>query len=161
MYRSKHRGVVTVEFALGFMLFWTMLIAWVEVSYMSYVTAISDLAISEASRSAKTETDTYITAFYQVLNDSNSIWKSLVDESNFTATVQFIGSIDDLTNFAGVCAPADGQQTASCGTETNSTIAIYSISYEYTSLFSQFIDSSVFSREVLVVQEYERDQFQI
>lgn len=43
------RGIASIEFALGFMAFWLMCMAWVEMSYLSYVSAISDLAISEAA----------------------------------------------------------------------------------------------------------------
>ncbi|SON49505.1 TadE/TadG family type IV pilus assembly protein [Vibrio tapetis] len=159
---KQQSGVVTVEFALGFGLFWMMVVAWMEMSMMSYVSAISDLAISEASREAKKETSSYISAFYQVLNESDSIWKNLVDEENFSASVRYINTFDDLLAVADTCAVAEGSQTNTCGTESNAAIAIYSISYNYQSVFTYFLDTeSVFSREVIVVQEYERDQFQI
>lgn len=159
---KRHNGVVTVEFALGFGLFWMMVVAWMEMSMMSYVSAISDLAISDASRQAKKETSSYISAFYQVLNESDSIWKNLVDEENFSASVRYVNSLDDLVAVANTCAVAEGSQTNTCGTESNSAIAIYSISYDYKSVFTYFLETeSVFSREVIVVQEYERDQFQI
>jgi len=162
MKRSFVRGSVTIEFAMGFMLFWLMVVAWVEISMMSYVSAVSDLAIAEASRAAKKETEAYVTAFYQVLNNSNSIWKDVVNKDGFTASVQYVGSIDDLTNIADVCVPDAGQQTVTCGVESGSSIAIYHISYDFKTIFTFFLDTdSVFSREVIVVQEYERDQFQI
>ncbi|MDN3681424.1 pilus assembly protein [Vibrio tapetis subsp. quintayensis] len=159
---KRNNGVVTIEFALGFGFFWLMVVAWVEISMMSYVSAISDLAISEASRQAKKETSSYISAFYQVLNESNSIWKNLVDEENFSASVRYVNTLEDLVAVANTCAVAEGNQTNTCGTESNSAIAIYSISYNYHTVFAFFLDTeSVFSREVIVVQEYERDQFQI
>ncbi len=159
---KRNNGVVTIEFALGFGFFWMMVVAWVEISMMSYISAISDLAISDASRQAKKETDSYISAFYQVLNESDSIWKNLVDEENFSASVRYINTLDDLVAVADVCAVAEGSQTNTCGTESNAAIAIYSISYNYHTVFTLFLDTeSIFSREVIVVQEYERDQFQI
>ena len=39
--KRKQTGVATIEFVLGFMAFWLMCMAWVEMSYLSYISAIS------------------------------------------------------------------------------------------------------------------------
>jgi len=155
------KGIASIEFALGFMAFWLMCMAWVEMSYLSYISAISDLAISEAARSAKVSEGGYRAVFEGVINDNNALWSGVVDESNFRMSVQYIGAIADLAN-VNPCEVPDGESFAECGTATDSAMAIYRIDYDFTSIFTYFMDtSSIVSREVIVVQEYERDAFEI
>ncbi|GAK83914.1 Flp pilus assembly membrane protein TadE [Vibrio ponticus] len=162
MRKKKHKGGVTIEFALGFFAFWLMIAAWAELSFMSYVSAVNDLAISEASRAAKKDTQNYIDSFYAQLEDSNSVWSGLVDKSKFRASVRYVADMDALELIDAVCLPAEGEQTAECGVADDSAIAIYYISYDFNSIFGYFIDEeTIFGREVIVVQEYERDQFNI
>ncbi len=160
--KRKQKGTASIEFAIGFFAFWVMIMAWVEVGYMSYVSALSDYAISEASRQAKKDTETYQTVFDEVLRSNDSLWAKVVDKSNFSASIKYVAHLSDLDAVTEPCIPPAGQQVATCGNEVNSAIAIYYISYDYEGLFSYFFDgSSLFSREVIVVQEYERDQFEI
>ncbi|WP_117235025.1 TadE family protein [Vibrio maerlii] len=158
----KQKGVASIEFAIGFFAFWLMLIAWVEVSYMSYITSISDYAISEAARQAKKDTQSYQQVFHQVLSNSDSLWAGLVDKNNFSASIKYVSDIAELSQVTEPCLPKGGEALTTCGTEANSAIAIYYINYDYEGLFSYFFDgSTLFSREVIMVQEYERDQFEI
>ena len=161
MTKSKQGGVVTIEFALGFFAFWLMIAAWAEMSYISYISSIGDLAIAQASRQAKKDTSNYDTVFQNVINEDDQIWSNLVDISQFDMTVEFVDSLTDLETIVTACEP--DEDANSCGApETGSAIAIYRISYDYDSVFGYFLDeTTVFSREVIVVQEYQRDQFQI
>ncbi len=160
--QQKQRGVVAIEFAIGFFSFWLMCVAWIEMSYMSYISAISDLAIAEAARSAKVEQTDYLTTFNQVIRSSTSLWGGFVDERNFSYSVQYLSSIDDLVDYTANCIPQEGNSSVECGSVNNSAIAIYRISYDFHSIFSFFMDqTTVFSREAIVIQEYERDKFQI
>ena len=72
--KKKQKGVVTIEFALGFFAFWLMVAAWAELSFMSYISAVNDLAIAEASRSAKKDTQDYIDSFYEQLEMYSSFF---------------------------------------------------------------------------------------
>ena len=160
--RKRQKGVVTIEFALGFFAFWLMIAAWAELSFMSYVSAVNDLAISEASRTAKKDNQDYIDSFYEQLEASDSVWSGLVDKSKFRASVRYLGDMNELQQVDDICLPGDGIQTVECGVPDNAAIAIYYISYDFDSIFSYFIDeATIFGREVIVVQEYERDQFEI
>ncbi|MFC1234490.1 TadE/TadG family type IV pilus assembly protein [Vibrio sp. F74] len=162
--KKRQKGVVAIEFAIGFFAFWLMVAAWVEMSYMSYVSALGDYAISTASREAKKDTETYVSTFKNVLVESDSVWSNFVNPSNFQASVYYVKDLSELFNIPAseICTPADGAQTATCGNEIDSAIAIYKITYQFTSVFTYFFDtSSVFSREVIVVQEYERTLFKI
>lgn len=71
--RNKQNGSASIEFVMGFMAFWFMCMAWVEMSYMSYISAINDLAISEVSRSAKKGEERYLDIVDEVLYRDNSI----------------------------------------------------------------------------------------
>lgn len=160
--KKKQKGVVAIEFALGFMGFWLMCMAWVEMSYMSYVSAIGDLAIAEASREAKKDNDTYLASFQAVLNRDDSIWSNIVDSNNFVTTIRYVKDVDELVSVVDGCEPSQNQTSAECGSADKSSIAIYRISYDFDSMFTYFMDqTTVFTREVIVIQEYERSQFGI
>lgn len=148
---ASQKGVASIEFALGFFAFWLMCMAWAEMSYMSYVSAIGDIAIAEASREAKVAPSTYQVAFdYQVafenaLQKEGAIWSTLVDTDNFSASVVFHNTVGELVAYdkgMSVC-------TESC----NSAIAIYQLDYKFTPIFTYFLGEQVFSREVIVIQE--------
>lgn len=164
--RAWQKGVVTIEFALGFFAFWLLIAAWTEMSYIAYVTSIGDLAVSEASRLAKKDTENYITVFKDELNNSDAFWSKFVNSENFTVSVRYVKDLDELKAVTEVCIPDpdDSSQTITCGGgEEDKAIAIYYVSYHYDSIFGYFDDEggSVFAREIIVVQEYERDQFEI
>ncbi|MDN2483724.1 TadE/TadG family type IV pilus assembly protein [Vibrio agarivorans] len=178
----KTKGAGTIEFVLGFMLFWWMCMAWAEASFMSYVSALGDLAVSEAARATKVKSydscseadrdpDTgacitpqsfYDDIFEQVLREESSLWSSLVTSDRFQWKVHYLESVDALSNY----------EPNSCGwieidgvcdvlkQPSGKAIAVYRINYEYTPMFNYFMDSrKLFIREAIVIQEYERDQF--
>lgn len=162
--KHKQKGVVAIEFALGFMAFWLMCMAWVEMSYMSYVSAICDVKISQAARQAKKvdfggsasgSTAAYLSTFRGVITDNDSIWSGVVDNTKFKTSVTYLSSVNGLVTQTARCLPATGQNSATCGNAKDSPIAIYSISYDFNSIFSFFIDNTTFAREVIVIQEYE------
>lgn len=157
---AKQKGVASIEFALGFFGFWLMCMAWAEMSYISYISAMGDLAISEASRNAKLQDSDYITAFQRSLNRSDSIWAGLVDSANFRISIRYLSTIQALVEQIEPCLVAKGQQSAVCGNETGSAMAIYRIDYDFNSMFSYFMDkTTVFTREVVVIQEYQLGTF--
>ena len=161
--RFKQKGVVSIEFALGFFAFWLMMAAWVEMSYMSYVSSVGDYAIAKASRVAKKDTEDYVSTFKSILESDDSILSSLVDSTKFKVGVRYLNSLSELQSVTDVCSTNDDDEFV-CGSEgeTNKAIAIYHLEYDYEGIFSYFLDNNtVFSREVIVVQEYERDQFDI
>lgn len=161
-FRKNQKGVVAIEFALGFFGFWLMCMAWVEMSYMSYISAIGDLAIAEASRTSKVQEEKYLQAFENAIHDSDSLWAGVVDTHNFRISIQYLDSIANLVAQKEPCLPGEKQVTAECGSESESALAIYRIDYDFNSIFTYFMDeSTVFSREVIVIQEYERSEFEI
>ncbi len=168
--KIKQKGVVAIEFAIGFMAFWMMCMVWIEMSYMSYVSAICDVTIAKAARIAKKANldadpnpanTMYLSSFESALKDSGSAWGKLVDPEKFHATVHYLRSVDDLVKVEKACKPDKNNK---CGADKidNSPIAIYRISYDFNPTLTFFMhDDTVFTREVIVVQEYERTNFKI
>lgn len=162
--RTSKNGAVAVEFALGFGVFWAMCILWAEMSYVSYVSALGDLLISDASHYAKLNpndlSDDQQTNFNQdfqsIINQQGGIWSSIVSPEGFKTSIQFVQSYEELANLQNVCITSkEGNQ---CGTPAGAPIAIYRINYDYQPIFSTFLGdgNDVFVREMTVIQEYQR-----
>ncbi|MBE4579473.1 pilus assembly protein [Vibrio navarrensis] len=167
-YRSKkkNKGVASIEFSIGFIFFWFMCAFWVEVSLMSYISSLGDLAISETVRQSKTlkNTNEFSNTFKNLLNNDRSLWNPFIKRENLAISVQYIKSIDDLAKQdpSNVCVVPQGQQERICGTAGDSPIAVYRFSYQYKPIFNYFIDSkTLFTREMIAVQEYQRDKFNV
>lgn len=164
--KKSKKGVVAIEFAAGFFAFWLMCLFLAEVSYVSYVSALGDLMITKATRNTKLVKDeqSFATAFNEALNEQNSIWKTLVTQQGFQRSIRYVDSFSDLENVTTTCEPAEGQSSVECNkpdADEQIAIAIYRVSYNYKPIFSKFFgdDTTVFSREMIVVQEYQRDKF--
>lgn len=168
---SKQNGAVAIEFVMGFMLFWWLCMAWVELSYMSYISAVSDLAVSEASRVTKLDNtidgscegcnQTYIQRFQQELSVSDSLWSQFIDPNKFRYSIQYLQTPEALEQLdENYCMVQENETMKACGLQENSAIAIYRINYSYRPMFNYFLnEEQLFMREVIVIQEYERDQF--
>jgi tight adherence protein E len=145
-----------------------MCIAWVEMSFMSYISAVGDLALSHSAQVAKkysgtgSETEVkaaFLNAFKTEL-ENGSLWHYVADANDFILSVRYVESYSDLANITEACVPDKKDKSTTCGDATDSALAIYRISYNYTPLFNYFIDSDqMFSRETIVIQEYQRDKF--
>lgn len=164
--RSSTRGVAALEFVAGFFSFWLMCLFLAEVSYISYVSALGDLMITRATRNTKLVKDeqTFSQAFNDALKEQDSLWKYLVSSQGFQRSIRYVDKFEDLENVTDSCMPKDGESSAECNKPKENeqlAIAIYRVSYNYTPIFSSFVGSqkSVFSREMIVVQEYQRDKF--
>ncbi|MCF1437574.1 MAG: pilus assembly protein, partial [Shewanella sp.] len=70
-------------------------------------------------------------------------------------------SIEELGNYTGQCRAADDESIElECGEPKFSAIAVYAVEYDYQPMLSGFIaEPGMLRREVIVVQEYERDAF--
>ncbi|MFA0412211.1 TadE/TadG family type IV pilus assembly protein [Vibrio renipiscarius] len=173
MKRKPQCGVATIEFVMGFMLFWWLCMAWVEASYMSYISAVSDYAVGEATRVTRLDNSvdgscsgshcasSYSEQFRRALNQNDSLWAQFIDPAKFMFSIQYLKTPTDLEQLSDDYCPIDeGMTESECGTAKDSAIAVYRINYNYTPIFNYFInDNQLFSREVIVIQEYERDKF--
>ncbi|SBS25887.1 hypothetical protein MAQ5080_00397 [Marinomonas aquimarina] len=150
---KKQSGLVSLELALGFVSFWLVCMIWIEMSYVSYVSAMGDMMISHASSQAKRGEDVdFQVAFNDSLNQSDSLWESFIgDGSGFESCVYYVTSYTALKSLGedtDICEQGDGA-------DDTAPIAIYQVHYGYTPMFTTFTDSTpdLFSREMIVIQE--------
>ncbi|CUB02752.1 hypothetical protein [Marinomonas fungiae] len=162
--RSSNRGVAALEFVMGFAAFWGMCLLWAEMSYVSYVSALGDVLISNASHYAKLNPNdlsdqnqaNFNQDFQTIIRQQDSLWSALVTPEGFKTSIQFVQSYSDLATLNTICPTTkSGNQ---CGTAIGAPIAIYRINYEYQPIFSSFFGASadIFAREMIVIQEYQR-----
>lgn len=155
---SKHRGVAAIEFALGFIFFWYMCIAWVEMSFISYISGIGDLAIAEAAHVAKVSksSDDFAALFRAELEKSHSLWRYVANSDNFSISVTYLDGFQSLVDYDPAdCDSSDSDEV--CG-DAKSNIAVYHLTYDYSPIFNMFLNSNaLFAREFIAVQEYKRE----
>lgn len=160
---SKESGVAAIEFSLGFLAFFMMIALFFEITYMSYISSITDLMIAQAVRDSKlhNQGSDFKTIFENRLKSDQEIWSSLVNKNNFRFSIRYVKDFSMLKNVKAICEPKneDGEVVDGvCGEALGSPIAIYRISYDYIPVFN-FYSKGFFSREMIVVQEYQRDAF--
>lgn len=166
--KRKQKGVFIIETALGLVAFLMMIFYWVEVSYMGFVSSLMDYTATEASRSSRTASlDDYKQEFQKILMEEQdspgSIWFHFLDTDRFEDNIEvyYYEKVEDMA-----CQINDSENHSYCnytGTAEGAPLAIYRVSYPYrpvfTSLFVKPGNSLTISREVIAIQEYERDQF--
>ncbi|WP_217510388.1 TadE/TadG family type IV pilus assembly protein [Vibrio metschnikovii] len=162
----RKKGVATIEFVGGFFAFWLMCMAWVEMSFMSYVSSLGDLAIANAAREVKrSDSIDYEKQFAEILKQENSLWRHLINTGNFKYSVHFVEKLKDLANYEKDCLLVEVDDETPpdklpCSNPENRAIAVYRITYDYQPMFNFFLSSeTVFSREAIVIQEYQRENF--
>lgn len=146
MKRRKEHGVVSIEVAIGIFPLLLMFFAWMEISYMGYVSSLVDYAISEGARQSKaavagaSEKDTtkinYGPIFKSVINNDNSLWSGFVDLSKFKFTNFHYKNIVDLDK---TCNEPEECNLDSELKAYQAPIAVYQLSYEYNPIFGVFI----------------------
>ncbi|WP_077650929.1 hypothetical protein [Salinivibrio kushneri] len=129
---------------------------------MSYVSALGDLAISRAAQHAKKQkTEDFLPVFKQSLNDDSSLWHALIDVDNYRISVHYVNEYNTLATITEGCESEDEDDRETvCGEPEEAPIAIYNVSYDYQPTFNLFLDkNTLFSREMIVIQEYQRETF--
>ncbi|MDK9737083.1 pilus assembly protein [Vibrio sp. D404a] len=160
--RSFNKGVASIEFVFGFMAFWLMCVCFIELSYLSFISSINDLIITESVRESKINQGSYKDSFKQLVIENTNMWAGIIDENKFRMSIYYIESINALAGVTESCAFDEGESFTQCGNPKGSAIAIYHIEYQYKALFDFLLtDDFILKREVLSIQEYERDQFYI
>ena len=160
--RKYNKGVASIEFVFGFMAFWAMCVCFIELSYLSFISSINDLIITESVRESKINQGNYKDSFKKLVNENSEIWFGIIDENKFRMSIYYIDSISKLESTTEPCAVIEGESFTQCGNPIGSEIAIYNIEYQYNPIFNYLLnDEFILKREVLSIQEYERDQFYI
>ncbi|MGM7744266.1 TadE/TadG family type IV pilus assembly protein [Yersinia enterocolitica] len=144
----SHRGSITIEFSMVFILFLFILLSGAEISRLFYISASLDLAVSEAAKSAKnkelTDNSSYASVLQQKLATHDGVLGSFIAKNNeVVASVVFSESISDIMN----------NRTS---TDHNLPLAKYSVSYLYRPIFFPISPSwanTLLLREVIFAQE--------
>lgn len=173
-YSHKNRGLVSIEFSMGFVFFMLIFFVWAQIAYMGYISGIIDYTIAETARNTRAsipvrndannnQNATYQTQFRSFLAEQTGIWGLIVNPDNFVIKTYHYDSIASLSTS---CTGDEDEAEADClanqstGNETNVPIAVYQVSYSFNPLFNLFNPQELsLKREVFVVQEYERDKF--
>ncbi|MFM2477414.1 hypothetical protein [Celerinatantimonas sp. MCCC 1A17872] len=184
MNQHRLKGVVSIEFAMGFFFFMLMFFVWAQMAYAGYISGLIDYTLAETARdtrasipsqtsrdeadSSTSQQSAYEIQFKTHLKEQAGVWANFIDFDKFHMNVYYYSSLDKLV---GSCDDSDDEHTndssGNClsngvaSSETDAPIAVYQASYDFTPLYNLFDSSSDLSlkREVFVVQEYERDKF--
>jgi tight adherence protein E len=151
----EQAGVATIEFSLTIILFLFMVLFVAEISRMAYISSVIDLAISEAAKDAKNApagAAGYNARFNARLNQrGGSLWGFLTNKGAVLVDITYSDSLAQMIATGGTA-----------GNARNKPLARYHVNYKYQPMFVPFPNSlaySLFDREVIFVQEYERSKF--
>lgn len=151
----RREGVASIEFAMAFFGFFIMVMFVAEIARLSYMSAVIDLAVTEAAKEAKNAKQPSSAAYQsrfkaRLTDDSGRLWKFLTSEDAVSVQVNFAHNINDLltNNYSA--------------TSDESPLARYQLKYHYHPMFFPFPGmwaGTLLNREVIFVQEYERSAF--
>lgn len=149
-------GVASIEFSLTVLAFVFMIFFIAEIARLTYISAVIDLAVSEAGKEAKnapaTKGSDYSSRFKSRLEQSGgTLWHFLTKADEVNITISYASSIADMVNRGG-----------NTTTYVEQPIARYLLVYRYHPMFfpfPEYLTRSLLNREVIFVQEYERSQF--
>ncbi|WPM84881.1 TadE family protein [Apirhabdus apintestini] len=125
-----NRGVATVEFVFSIFTFVIMLFFVAEIARISYISAVLDLAVSEAAKEAKNAPDyetKYEDRFRSRFKHGGAIWSFLTYNNAVSMKIFYSNSIPDMFETGGVE-----------NLTKDSALARYWINYNYKPMFFPF-----------------------
>lgn len=151
----EQQGGATIEFSLTVIIFIFMVFFVAETARLAYVSAVIDLAVSEAAKAAKNAPPNlgggYRRRFETSLTEQGgSLWGFMTRTDAVEVTAAFAWSVDDMI------------ATGGRGSFNRHPLARYKLAYRYQPMFFPFPGiwaNNLLSREVIFVQEYERSLF--
>lgn len=176
---KNSKGASTVEFALTIGIFLAVVLSIFEFARMSILSAYMDLTISQAVKVTKnTKASNYdyedefkknLDVIVNKIKNDNKTFKFLdMSKQNIIRfEVKYAESISDLVNgnYRDVIDhtdPKNPKKKKNPGKDA--ALAKYSFQYEYKPMFfwiPNSISTPIFNREVIILQEYERDKIKI
>lgn len=162
------KGTATVEFSLTVGIFFFIVFLFFELARIALISSYLDLAVAESSRLARIDAYQhdpqtggfdYKQAFEKHLKEGR-LWKVINfgdTENNIKIEVKYAETIDDLlTDKFRADKPTDKKTGVN---SQGAALAKYSVEYEYKKwipLVPDVITKPIFSRQFVMVQEYER-----
>ncbi|WP_145583733.1 TadE/TadG family type IV pilus assembly protein [Yersinia thracica] len=148
LFFHENRGSTTIEFSIILILFLFMLLFSAEIARLLYISANLDLAVSEATKSAKNKDRNNNSSYNSVLrrkliSHHGILGSFIIDDNTLSSNVLFSESISDIINN---------------DTSDNNTLPLakYSVRYLYRPVFfpiPSYLSTIFLSREVIFVQE--------
>lgn len=153
-YLSNNSGATTLEFTFFITSFLVMLFFFLELCRVIFISAALDLAVAESGRAASFDSQAsvnYRDSFTNSLKKNSSLWPYLGNDNDITIKdVRYCLDVEQLVN--NTCSAAQ--------TPKGSTLAIYSIEYNYNPVLANVFmmdtfKKSMLQRDVVYVQQYE------
>lgn len=155
-FTTDNRGAVSIEFSLTVMLFIILVLFAAEIARMSYISAVIDLAVSEAAKESKNASAAdrggYDRRFQaRITQQGGVLWGFLTQADAVTMKITYASSIREMIQNGG-----------GSGNSHYKPLARYQLQYKYHPMFFPFPGfwaNNLLNREVIFVQEYERSKF--
>lgn len=153
---TDQRGAAAVEFTFTLFAFLFMVFFITEAARLAYLSAVIDLAVSEAAKEARSapaaQPGSYRDRFARRLTEEGGVlWRAVTTADAVQINVSYASSLTEMINTGG-----------SHSSSLNKPIARYQLAYRYTPMFFPFPEfwaTNLLIREVIFVQEYERSKF--
>lgn len=157
---AKEQGSVVVEFSFIFPIFIFLVVFVFEICRYLFISAAIDATLSSAARTSSSQASSvvnYNVIFRNIIRKESALWGGFIDPSLLSTSVRFCSTVD--LAILGSCSSSNS---------TDRILAYYKVEYNYQPyLFNGAIPGtedliaalrSSLSRQMIYVQEYERDQ---
>ncbi|MGB9096040.1 TadE/TadG family type IV pilus assembly protein [Erwinia sp.] len=152
----NQRGAASIEFAFTLIAFLFMVFFIFETARLAYISAVIDLAVSEAAKEAKNapaaSNSSYRDRFSRRLTEEGGVlWRSVTTADAVQINITYSSTLQEMISTGG-----------SPSSSLNKPIARYQLAFRYTPMFFPFPEfwaTNLLVREVIFVQEYERSKF--
>ncbi|CCN71199.1 TadE/TadG family type IV pilus assembly protein [Vibrio nigripulchritudo] len=166
--RSKSKGVITIEAAIGFPILIVMILTWMELCLMAFAIAITDHAITRAvadtkklGRADSVTTVNYDRAIRSAIRHSGGIvMPAVIEDGSLSSNIYYIDGYRKLVD----CSKKSEHFSSCNGVSEqprNKALAMYEVSFSYSPIFNFFLPNIDMRREVIAIQEYERCTFKL
>ena len=150
--KGKQNGMATVEVTLGLCFFITVILCIIELSFLGYISALADYALSESSRAARQiAKGSSHAVFRTIIENRDSIWSHFLEKDRFKLETFFYKDLAELNNDKCACSGSTSQ--------IGRPVVVYRLSYDYQPLFIfsvlQEYGTATITRESVTVLEYD------
>ncbi|QIQ21311.1 TadE/TadG family type IV pilus assembly protein [Zophobihabitans entericus] len=151
--KNQSGAVLSIEFAVILPLFLLLIFMFIEFCRLLFVSSVLDVITVEGGYFvAKTkEESNYSQLFYDKVSDDIPIWPLITSSSHLKVEIVYCSLVDDAINFTK-------NGGGNCYTSPiNHSLAVFSVEYQYSPMFSNSLFSSfksVLERKVVVFKEY-------
>lgn len=163
---KRQFGSVTIESALGITILLGVFLSWIEVCVLTYSMSMTDIAFSRAVSNVKKiefkndQSIDYKSEIKKFLyNEGGALWNSTIEKDDIYINVNYFNKLEQLIS----CYTESNNDDLNCVNESqeykNKALAVYELSYIYDPSVSFWFPEMNISREIISIQEYERNLY--